>query len=143
VRQTTYFPLKGGINLVDPPLTLQPGELLGSSNYEHYQGGGYRRIDGYERYDGRQSPSAASYWIVDYGTGAIAEPSVNANVLGATSGATGKVGLIVVTSGTWAGGTAAGYLVLFNVAGSFIDTEALGFTAANDGFNSGFSAGFS
>ena len=117
--------------------------VLSAINYELLTKNGYRRIDGHERFDGQAKPSEASYWVLSFDTGSIVEPAVDATVIGATSGATGKIGLVVLTSGTWAGNNAAGYLVLFNVSGTFVDTEALSFTAANDGFNSGFSAGFS
>jgi hypothetical protein len=136
------FPLKGGINLIDAPLTIPSGMCLAAVNYELLTNDGYRRVDGYERFDGQASPTDASYWVLDFNTGSIVEPAVDSTAIGATSGATGKVGLIVVASGSWATSDAAGYIILFNVSGSFIDTEALSFTAANDGFNSGFSAGF-
>ena len=136
------FALKGGLNLVDAPLTIPGGMCLSAINYELLTNDGYRRIDGFERFDGQGSPSEASYWIINFDAGSIVDPGVDAGVAGETSGATGKVGLIVITSGAWATNDAAGYIVLFNVVGSFIDTETISFTGANDGFDSGFSAGF-
>ena len=56
---TLFFPFKGGENLIDPVLEMNPGELINSLNYEcDASGGGYRRIDGFERFDGRTAPSS-------------------------------------------------------------------------------------
>ena len=51
-------------------------------------------------------------------------------------------GMISLTSGTWAGGDAAGDIILFGVTGIFQDNEAISFTGAGDGFDGGFSSGF-
>ena len=67
MRSIKHFPLEGGLNEVTPPLSLKGGELYGVSNYEPGDKGGYRRIDGYERLDGQNSPSEASYWILNFG----------------------------------------------------------------------------
>lgn len=141
MRLTSYFPFDGGLNLIDPPLSIKPGELLGSSNYELFNGG-YRRIDGYERLDGRASPSEQSYWILNYDAGTTATPPVGSIVQGGTSGSRGKVWLDVLSTGTWSGGNAAGYLVIFGATGSFINNESLSFTGVDDGFDTGFSNGF-
>jgi len=135
------FPLKGGINLVDAPLTIKNGMCLAAINYELLTTDGYRRIDGFERFDGQSSPSEETYWILNFTIGSIVEPEVDATAYGATSGATGKVGLVVITSGTWAGNDAVGDLVLFNVVGSFTDTETINFIGSGDGFDTGFSSG--
>ncbi len=63
-KQTKFFAFSGGENLVDPVILMNAGELHGSMNYENRTSGGYRRIDGYERFDGQQSPSELS--IADY-----------------------------------------------------------------------------
>jgi hypothetical protein len=140
---TDSFALDGGLNLVDPPLHMPDGMLLAATNYELLPRGGYRRIDGFERSDGQARPSDASYWILYFDTGDIVEPAVDALVYGATSGAIGKVGVVVKTSGTWAGGDAVGYLAIYTLSGIFVDDEVLNFTAANPAFNNGFSSGFS
>jgi hypothetical protein len=66
VNDSDYFPFEGGLNLVDTPLKLRPGQVLAAKNYEPGIRGGYRSLMGYERYDGRLEPSTAHYWIVDY-----------------------------------------------------------------------------
>ncbi len=58
MQQTKYYPLNGGENLSQPAIAIKPGELLSSSNYECITTGGYRRIDGFERFDGQPSPSS-------------------------------------------------------------------------------------
>ena len=55
--QVAYHPFQGGLDLVSPVLNIQPGYLLDGINYEPDINGGYRRIPGYERFDGQPSPS--------------------------------------------------------------------------------------
>jgi hypothetical protein len=81
--------LGGGLDQVTPTLTLPPGFARRAANFECNVSGGYTRIAGYERFDGRPSPSAALYNILTCTvTGTIA---VGNTVTGATSAATGKV----------------------------------------------------
>jgi len=136
------FQLKGGVNETTPPLSLKPGELYGASNYEPGETNGYRRIDGYERLDGRLSPSEASYWILYFNAGDIPEPEIGSMVFCTSDPSKAEVGAVVVESGSWVGGDAAGYLVLFRVDGFFEDGEGIAFTKAGDGFDVGFSNGF-
>ena len=140
---TASFELKGGLNLVDAPLQMPDGMLIAATNYELLPRGGYRRIDGFERSDGQAKPSDATYWVMYFATGDIAEPVVDGIVSGATSGATGKVGVVVKTSGNWNAGNAEGYVVIYTLTGVFESGEVLSFTAANPAYSSGFSSGFS
>lgn len=128
-RQSNYTGLGGGLDLVSPRISMPGGRCLAASNHEP-SALGYRRIDGFERYDGRPRPSKASYWVLDFDAGATAV-SEGDTVTGATSGATG-VTLVagVVTTGTLVGGDAAGYLVLTAVNGTFQDNENLQVSAA-------------
>lgn len=83
------FAFKGGIDLVTPALSITPGKLLDSLNYEPDMHGGYRRMYGNERFDGHPSPSSQVYWlqtVVISGTIAVGN-----TVTGATSGATAVV----------------------------------------------------
>ncbi len=81
--------LGGGLDQVTPTLTLPPGFARRAANFECNVSGGYTRLAGYERFDGRPSPSAALYNILTCTvTGTIA---VGNTVTGATSAATGKV----------------------------------------------------
>jgi hypothetical protein len=61
-------PYPGGLDLTTPDLRLQPGALRDCLNFEAAQFGGYSRIEGYERIDGRASPSAATYQLIQVGT---------------------------------------------------------------------------
>ena len=140
--KTHYFPFDGGLNLVDAPLDTKEGMVLGAVNYEQRVRGGYRRIEGHERFDGQDSPSDESYWLLNFDAGDLLEPEVDGYAFGFSSGAKGKVGMISLTSGTWAGGDAAGDIILFGVTGIFQDNEAISFTGAGDGFDGGFSSGF-
>ena len=129
--KTEYFPFKGGLNLIDPPLNIHPGYCLGCQNYEIGINGGYRRIDGFERYDGLAKPSDASYWIVDFDAGTTEIPTDTA-VQGGTSGATGTTLIAgVVESGSYGGNDAVGYLVLTAVTGTWQDNEDIELVAGS------------
>lgn len=114
-----YFPFVGGEILTDPALSQPPGSLLYGKNYEVYPEGGYRRIDGYERFDGRTKPSESIYWILEFQTGTVA--AVDTNVItGATSGATAElIADAIVESGTYGGSDAVGYMPVALLTGSF------------------------
>lgn len=88
--------LIGGLDQITPTLSLPPGVVRRAANFECSLNGGYTRIGGYERFDGRPNPSDARYTIVS-GTiiGAIA---VGDTVTGGTSAATAKVIAIVDNS---------------------------------------------
>lgn len=123
-QQTKFFPLRGGLNIATPAVEIPPGQACDAMNYECIQKG-YGRVDGYERYDGHPAPSAASYYILNFTTGSMPVTSLQV-VTGATSGAT-AVALVaaVLSSGTYVGSTAAGYLVLTAITGTFLTGENL------------------
>lgn len=93
-----YIKLQGGLDLATPTLDLKPGVLRDSLNYEIDSTGGYARIDGYERYDGRPNPSAASVGsiLASAVTGLAAGDSINGQTSGATAVVVAVVGLAVV-----------------------------------------------
>lgn len=98
VRPDDYFSFDGGLNLVDTPLKVKPGELLGVKNYEPGIRGGYTRVEGYERFDGQTKPSEASFTYCDLTSTTPANyPSIGETVSFAPSGATGRV-LVDITS---------------------------------------------
>lgn len=81
--------LGGGLDQVTPTLSLPSGIARRAANFECSVNGGYTRIAGYERFDGRPSPSKALYNIlVCTLTGSVA---VGNTVQGLSSAATGKV----------------------------------------------------
>jgi len=76
VNSGDYFGLGGGLNIVDPPVRVNPGSLLNALNYEPFLLGGYRSIGGYERFDGRRSPGRArlvNVIITDVGNNDLAD----------------------------------------------------------------------
>jgi hypothetical protein len=84
--------LSGGLDQITPTLSLTPGVARDIVNFECSITGGYTRISGYERYDGRPNPSDADYAVLTANiTGSF---SVGQTIVGATSGATGVVLLI-------------------------------------------------
>jgi hypothetical protein len=104
-------PLQGGVDQVTTPILVQPGKLLSSSNYEPDIFGGYGRMKGIERFDGRTSPTDATYTVLSGTvTGTL---NVGDTVTGATSAATGKV-IYLDTSG------ATDIVVVTRVTGTFV-----------------------
>lgn len=57
--QAQFFPMRGGLDQETPAVALPPGRVIAAVNHESCPSG-YRRIDGYERFDGRPAPSAAT-----------------------------------------------------------------------------------
>lgn len=83
------FAFQGGINVMDSPSMIEPGHLLGCLNYEPGVRGGYRRFDGYERFDGRPSPSDETYLAVQVAP--TFTPVVGSTVNEVESGQSGEV----------------------------------------------------
>ena len=104
---TQYSRFAGGLDLVSPPLTIDAGKCISINNYECNSLGGYRRIDGYERFDGRPSPSAQSYYYCPCTF--VATVTVGQTITGATSAATGKVLQVEST-----------YLIIDRLTGTFV-----------------------
>ncbi len=129
MQRTFSFPLIGGLDLTTPAATIQPGMVISSKNYEPDDEGGYRRMAGYERFDGRPSPSDAAYWIIDFDAGTGSAPSPGDTIDGDNSSAAGTLHLVVTESGSF-GVDAAGYLVLYDVTGTFQDNEPLSESAS-------------
>lgn len=57
--------LAGGLDQITSAYTLPPGALRDCLNFACLANGGYYRIDGYERFDGRPSPSDATIIALD------------------------------------------------------------------------------
>ena len=93
-RQATIV-YGGGLDLVTPALGVDQGRLLESKNYECSLNGGYRVMAGYERFDGRASPTDSSFFAIATGafTGTF---TLLETITGGTSSATG----ILTTIGT-------------------------------------------
>ena len=123
-RQIYKAPMGGGLDLQTPPIERKGGAVINGYNYEP-RPEGYRRINGYERWDGQGLPSDESYYVLNFDAGTAAI-SAGDTVTGATSGHTG-IALIdaVVESGAYGTSDAAGYLVLWSTTGTFQDDENL------------------
>lgn len=137
--------LSGGLDQVTPTLLLRPGHARRAANFECNVTGGYTRIAGYERFDGRPSPSNAVYNLLDCTlTGTVA---VGDTIVGLSSTATGKViyvsgGTVVVTretdtflsqEGISVGGTNVGQIdTVLGVASDGFEDATYASLAANE-----------
>ncbi len=107
----------GGLDLTTPSLSLQPGALRGCVNYECAQSGGYSRIKGYERSDGRAAPSDAAYQIIQL-VSFTNIPTAGQSVTQAVSGATGTIIAISNVTGSY-------YVAVTQVVGAFDYSHAI------------------
>lgn len=90
----TFFPLAGGLDLLTPAISMPPGRTFDCVNYEPEISGGYRRIDGYERFDGHPSPTENAKYVTVKAT-LTATVAIDAMIVGSLSGTTGKlVGMV-------------------------------------------------
>jgi hypothetical protein len=139
--QTKYFPFNGGLDVVTPALSVDPGFALAMVNYEPWFNGGYRRIDGYERFDGHAKPSLGTAYgvvmsslagITGVGTSTTTQPNAYQPGTGVTSGATAIVVAAITTTtytlsstGTLTStNTVTSYWIgLTNIAGTFTAGE--------------------
>lgn len=128
--QQRYWAFNGGQDQVSPPISLSPGFARSALNFECGPYGGYTRIKGYERHDGRASPSDATYSIA---TATITgSPALGNTITGVSSGATGVVialpgSSFVITKvvGTFTSGET------INISGSPVATLTSAFVAGS------------
>ena len=109
--------LRGGMDLETPAIAVGDGHAIGGENYEPTENG-YRRLDGYERFDGQLLASKAGYWTMNFER-ALAGFVEGETVTGSSSGATG----IVLRDAAVVDGT--GTLALWSVTGDFQHNEQL------------------
>lgn len=125
--QQDFISLGGGLDLVSPAMRIPPGALIDCLNYEPDINGGYRRMYGIQRFDGRTRPSDASYSIMQTAiTGTVVAGDT---VTGATSGATA---VVLQVNGTTE-------LIVTKVVGTFV-AESLLVSAVNVGTVSAISS---
>ena len=105
--------LKGGLDQITPTLSLPSGFVKDSVNFECAVTGGYGRIAGYERLDGRSKPSNATYQIIQV-TSFVNTPTTGQTLTGDTSGATG----VIIALGS-------NYIAVTKVTGVFSATEVV------------------
>lgn len=118
-----YYSLKGGLDQETPAIAVDPGRAIAVLNHESAVSG-YKRTQGYERFDGQPAPSAATFSTLTFTAGSTAFVA-GQTVTGLTSGATARVlALAVLTSGAWTG-TAAGTFPIHLIVGTFVVGESL------------------
>lgn len=107
--------LRGGWDTITPIVMGDPGLIRDSINFDVATSelGGYTRIPGYERFDGRPSPSAATFSLVQISS-FTNTPTVGQTLTGNTSGATG----VIIAIG-------ANYMALTKLTGAFTNTEVV------------------
>jgi hypothetical protein len=111
-QRKQYVIFGGGLDLVTPPLQVDPGRAVNAKNFEADVSGGYRMMRGLERADGRNSPTRSPWSGIAvedgsaYVTGEL--------VLGEESGACGILILATATA-----------LYLVSVEGDFAIGESL------------------
>lgn len=123
--QTQYFAFGGGLDVVTPALSVKPGRALNMVNFEPWFNGGYRRIDGFERFDGRPRPSEQAF--VGFDVTSVEDVVIGATITGAISGATGKVIGVNEDDGTFG----VDSLAVTKVTGTFVIDEDIGVAATN------------
>jgi hypothetical protein len=84
-----HVPLRGGVDQSTPALEATPGSLLDSINFDVNVLGGYRGLDGYEKWDGQQLCNSHGFWTAYIASSGGINPGVI--ITGGTSGATGTV----------------------------------------------------
>ena len=156
--KTYYFPLSGGLNIVDPVLSIKPGECISAKNFEVDIMGRYSRIDGYERDDGTGLPSAITYYRIPYTIGSSKDsvfdsaygisfdlqiPRVGDTVKGETSGAIGQILVvtvekIVTAAGAFIDNDAEGYIYFTITSGTLQDGETIYFLNKDSAFGSAY-----
>ena len=153
-----YFPFSGGLNIITPALSLEPGECIAANNFEVDIRGRYRRFDGYERDDGTGLPSAITYYRIPYTLGSAKDsvfdsaysiafdlqiPRVGSTIKGETSGAIGQVLVvtveeIVTDAGAFIDNDAEGYIYFTVTSGTLEDGETIFFLNTDSAFGAGF-----
>ena len=158
--QSTYFPFEGGVNITDPAMSLEPGELIAADNFEIDLRGRYSRVQGYERFDGQTLPSDITFYRIPFTLGTSRDsvfdsafgvafdmqvPSIGDLVKGETSGAIGSVLNVTLeditgddATGTFPTSDAEGYVYFTVVSGTLQDGETMYFLNKDSAFGSAF-----
>lgn len=111
-QQPRYFPLVRGMDLITPAVSKPQDAVIASVNYEP-MAAGYRRLRGFERHDGRTSPSTTVFYRINF-TGGLNTP-VAGDEFTRGPGPYWELGIIVtvtVQSGSFGTADAQGYLIV-------------------------------
>ena len=158
--RSNYFPFTGGLNLVDPALSITPGECVSADNFEVDIRGRYQRLDGYERADGQTLPSEIVYYRIPftigkslfsqydagYDTGFLLNiPSPGDLLVGVTTGAVGHILQVTIegiepsaSGGSFANDNAQGYIYYSVISGNFQIGETVNFLNEDSAYGSAF-----
>ena len=132
-RKPHHVVLRGGLDLVSSPLTVDGGRLWGCLNYEPVEAG-YRRLRGYERFDGRPQPSEADYWILRYEAGsALGLGQVVTPQAVHTPNMAASATLLRVVGDDGGPADATGYFVLSEIVGDIADGNQIQIPPSNVG----------
>lgn len=122
-RQSDFFPLEGGLDVVSQAIATRSGRAIAALNYESAPSG-YSSFAGFERFDGRSAPSGAQFTVLSFATGQT-DVVAGQTLTGFSSGATGYVlAAAEVTSGAF-GGTAVGRIAVYMLTGTFTNGEVV------------------
>jgi hypothetical protein len=95
--------LKQGLDLVTPPMLVEAGAMIDCLNYEMTDVAGYRRIDGYEKYDGYPNGGIYNYYRVIINAITPSDQSLlGAGGVISRTGLSGTVDIGVIVGGSWA-----------------------------------------
>lgn len=127
--------LQGGLDLTAPRIVANDGRLISGRNYEPDHGG-YRRFQGYERFDGRTRPSDRGFLLLPWSEWVAGTPEVGDRIVGRVSGAEATVLDPLLVTGLYQSVHDAGWLPVCEVFGDFVDEELVDRTAptADDAF---------
>lgn len=84
-QQSAFFVLEGGLDQTTQAIAMPKGRAIAVSNHESVQEG-YARVDGFERFDGRASPTEAGEAVSDDATAARAARDAARALIGAVPG---------------------------------------------------------
>ena len=122
--ESEYIPIAGGLEEDAAGMVIKPGRMYSVRNWESIFGvQGARTIQGYERFDGRSKPSECNYAILPFDTGSSAIVAGDTITDGAVASAT--VVSVTLSTGSWAGGDAAGTLLLVGLSGEWENNDLI------------------
>ena len=128
--QTKTILLGGGLDLETPPIMVKEGFALEANNIEPNLNGGYRKMLGFERVDGRTPPSSAVLYSLSVDDASL--ETINTDITGSLSGATARIIALDVGSNK---------IGITNLSGDFIANDVLtGGSTASDPQSLGLSS---
>lgn len=114
-----YFPMSGGLDVVTPYFNMPPGRMISCLNYEMLPKGGYRRISGYQLFDGSIAPEPVP------GFGDIRGVAVLNSVVFAIRDQELNGGLFRATAGGWVEQDLGSSLDFKNGVADFVEGQSL------------------